>query len=128
MADTYDYDRAIQIVLDKIKKYGGEAILRRKGVADRFCLACIGDMSPNERRERLINPVDRLMLVAVKDPDGKELDPPPFHEQDSLVTLHPRTGVELETLRIVAPVVPFAPGFIPIYYELICRNCCHASV
>jgi hypothetical protein len=127
MSATYDYDRAIAICLRVIVKYGGVAILRRQGLADRRCYAGVADMTPAERRDRLIAPTDRLILVSVKDPDGADLNPAPYHEKDSIITLHPKTLVELETLRIVAPVVPFSPGFLPVYYECLVRNARHVS-
>lgn len=111
-----DYSRQRAIADEMIRKYGAPAILRRDS-GDRGCVAFIADYTPFERQGKLINQTDRKALVT---PIGLTIDPD--SEQDKLVTLDPITGVERETLRIIAPVGKLAPTDIVIYWELQVRR------
>lgn len=123
---SYDYDRGIRITQRIIAKYGRPAKLRR-GTGDRWCVAAVVDATPAEKRERLINPTDRICVIAVNNPSGEELTPAPFHDLDTLIPVHPVTGTELAGWKFVAPIVPFAPGFVTMYYEGIVRDARYAN-
>lgn len=112
-----DYARERAIADGMIRKYGSPAILRRENGGDRSCIAFISDYSPHERVGKLINQTDRKALVS---PLGLSIDPD--SEQDTLVTLDPATGAELETLRIISPVGKLTPGNVVVYWELQVRR------
>jgi hypothetical protein len=112
-----DYARERTIADAMIRRYGAPAILRRDNGGDRSCLAFISEYSPHERVGKLVNQTDRKALLS---PIDLSIDPD--SEQDTLVTLDPATGVELETLRIISPVGKLAPANIVIYWELQVRR------
>jgi hypothetical protein len=82
-----------------------------------MCVAFISDYSPHERMGKVINQTDRKALVS---PVGLTIVPD--SEQDRLVTLDPVTGLELETLRIIAPIGKMAPAGVVVYWELQLRR------
>lgn len=110
-----DYTRQRNVADGMIRKYGAPAILRRDD-GDRPCWVFISEYSPSEKRQ-LINPTDRKALLS---PVGLTLDPD--SEEDRLVALDATTGMEKETLKIIAPVGKLAPGGIVIYFELQIRR------
>jgi len=98
-----------------ISKYGARAILRRAS-GDRDCIAFVDSESPRPRDGQLRNPVDRSILVVA---DG--LSVPPDAEKDHLVLLDPVTAVEVESLRLIAPIGKFAPAGVVVYWEIQAR-------
>jgi hypothetical protein len=112
-----DYSRERAIANAMIAKYGSPAILRRENGGDRSCIAFISEYTPHERVGKLINQTDRKALLS---PVGLTLEPD--SEQDTLVTLDPASGAELETLRIVSPIGKLAPANIIVYWELQVRR------
>jgi hypothetical protein len=111
-----DYSAEVRIADRLISKYGAPAVLRRN-TGDRACVAFISEYSPHERIGKVINQTDRKALVS---PVG--LTAAPDSEQDRLVTLDPVTGLELETLRIIAPIGKMAPAGVVVYWELQIRR------
>ena len=109
------YTRHQNLARAKIEKYGVPALLRRS-TGDRPCVAFLSDKS-HTRTANLINQADRQALVS---PVGLTVDPD--SELDKLVTLDPRTGLENETLRIIAPINKLAPADIVIYWILQIRK------
>jgi hypothetical protein len=124
----FDY-RATQKKSDAmIKRHtggGGNALLRRVGAPDRRVSALVTAFSPMERIGRLVNPVDRKVIISALAPDGSVLSPPPDQEVDRLVMLKVPLGtppVESQTLRIVQPPGEVAPdGSTVVYYDLVVR-------
>lgn len=98
-----------------IEKYGSAAILRRAD-GDRECIAYI-ELYARSHQGELRNAPEGMALVAA---DG--LETPPDAEKDQLVLLDPDTGVEIENLRLIAPIGKFAPGGVVIYWELQTRR------
>jgi hypothetical protein len=109
------YTRQINLAHAVIQKYGISAILRRS-TGDRPCIVFLSHL-PRERQGNLINQTDRRALLS---PIGLTEDPD--SELDKLVTIDPETGLESETLRIIAPIGKLAPADIVIYWELQIRK------
>jgi hypothetical protein len=99
-----------------IKKYGQAAVLRRGNATDRPCTIAITNFSARDRAGQLVNLTDRIAYVSAKD-----LTTPPDFEQDRLITFVPGTTTISETLKIVAPAAPIAPGGIALMWELQVR-------
>jgi len=111
---TFAYT-ATQIKADAmIRKYGMTAVLRRVGSPDRQCTVFEDRFSPMERVGKMINPIDRKMLVSPLAPDGTQLTPAPDHEVDVLVTA-------TETLRLIEPAERLAPAGVVLYWTLAVR-------
>jgi hypothetical protein len=109
------YTRQINLAYALIGKYGISAILRRS-TGDRPCVVFLSHF-PREQSGNLINQTDRRALLS---PVGLTADPD--SELDKLVTIDPETGLESETLRIIAPIGKLAPADIVIYWELQVRR------
>ena len=78
----------------------GKAVLRRQGVPDRACVACVVEYSPRERQGMVINPEDRKAMVSALTPDKNLLTPDPDQEHDRLVVFN-KDGTEQPSYRIV---------------------------
>jgi hypothetical protein len=104
-----------------LRKYGMLAVLRRSSMPDRQCIVFEDRFTPMERVGKMINPVDRKMLMSPLAPDGTQLNPPPDQEEDWLVTLVPGTIIENEILRIIEPPERLAPGGVVLYWTLAVR-------
>jgi hypothetical protein len=109
------YTRQRNLAHALIGKYGISAILRRS-TGDRSCVIFLSHL-PRERQGNLVNQTDRRALLS---PIGLTVDPD--SELDKLVTIDPETGLESETLRIIAPIGKLAPADIIIYWELQVRR------
>ena len=80
----------------------GNAVLRRHGVGDRACVACVTQFTPREQQGASINPEARKARVSALAPDGLTvLDPPPDQELDVLIVFNP-DGTEQPPYRTVA--------------------------
>jgi hypothetical protein len=104
-----------------LKKYGMTAVLRRTGMLDRQCTVYEDRFTPMERIGKMINPVDRKMVMSPLAPNGKPLSPAPDQEEDWLVTFVPGTATENEILRIIEPPERLAPGGVVLYWTLAVR-------
>lgn len=112
-----------------IMRFGCIAVLRRVGlgspaVTDRQCWMMYQPITPGERLGKLINPVDRKVLLSALAPDGSVLVPPD-QEQDVLVTFvqpYVAPGTVDEFLRIVEPPGRLAPANIVVYWTLMVRG------
>lgn len=118
----FDYTRSRTTADRAIKKFGGRAILRRKGAADRFVSACEASFTAIERMGNLVDPQDVLFLISALDPDtGEPLTVPPDRENDILITLK-KDGTEDKRYNISKPPSELKPADIIIYWELSTRN------
>ncbi len=77
-------------------------VLRRAGLPDRPCVACVTQFSPQERRGGLVNPTEMKARVSALAPDLTLLSPEPSSELDRLVVFNP-DGTEQSPYRLVAP-------------------------
>lgn len=111
----YDWTSRRTTATRMISKYGCRAILRRS-TGDRNCIACMVEATPRPHQGELRNATERIVLVVA---DG--LTVPPDAEKDHLIWLDPVTGVELENLRLIAPIGKLAPAGIVVYWELQVR-------
>ncbi len=120
----HDYQRSRRVATGMIKKWGGLGAFRRIGEADRQCFIVVQDYSPMERLGKMIDPQDRLVLVAALAPDGSLIEIPPNRESDRLVTYVRDTDPpeDEEVLRFSAPPAPFAPGGVLTYWEIKVRR------
>ena len=118
---THDYNRSAKVATNMITKWGEVAALRRNGMADRPCIAFIREYNGVERVGRLVDPTDRMVLIAT----SPALDAtPPNRDLDRLVTyVQPPANPPVESgqLRITAPVVPFAPNGTTLYWKVAVR-------
>lgn len=105
------YLRARKIVDRQIRKWGARALLRRAS-GDRECWASEANLSAHERNA-MKNPAHRIYDIS-----AVGLDVPPSKEDSLVLFEQPEGTVELPPLRQVAPVAPFAPGGIVVYWEL----------
>src|SRR5579863_7656224 len=79
------------------------AVLRRTGVPDRPCVACITQFTPVERRGGLVNPEDMKARLSALAPDGvTPLSPDPSRELDRLIVFN-SDGTEQPAYRIAVP-------------------------
>lgn len=104
------------------------AVLRRVAVngafTDRQCLVMFQAWNPAERLGKLINPVDRKVVMSPLAPDGSVLVPPD-QEQDVLVIFQQPLAtppVVSEFLRIVEPPGQLQPAGVVIYWTLTARG------
>lgn len=111
-----------------IRRYGMIAVLRRVAASgsysDRQCWVMFQQWSPSERLGKLINPVDRKVVMSPLAPDGSTLVPPD-QEQDVLVTYvqpYVAPGVVNEFLRIVEPPGQLDPAGLVVYWTLTVRG------
>ena len=118
---TVNYNRFKTTANDMIAKWGMRAVLRRNGMADRWCDVVITNFSPVERTGQMRNPIDRKALVAVKD-----LDIAPDQEKDRLVTfvqpLDETSPVVDEVLKIVEPPGKISMAGETLLYRLAVRR------
>lgn len=105
----------------QIKKVEGSLAILRSSGGDRQCYVYLTDYSANEKRGELIQATDQLGLVAPFAPDDSVLAAPD-NESEVLVRLHPVTGAEIETLRIVAPPGKLDPAGVVLYWEIQLRR------
>src|SRR4051812_46512818 len=103
-----DYARSKTVADRQIRRWGQKAKLRRTS-GDRDCWALEVQISANERRA-LKNPTNHVFIISAID-----LDVAP-DKTDSLVWDN-GDGTE-RVFRQDAPVSPFSPGGIIIYYEI----------
>ncbi len=83
----FGIDRSRNIWDNLIKRYGDLAILRQKGLADRYVSYMPARFTAEERLGGISNPVDRKVLISSLSPvDGQPLTPEPS-ERDILITL-----------------------------------------
>jgi hypothetical protein len=118
---THDYTRSAAVATNMIYKWGEAASLRRNGMADRPCIAFIREYNAVERVGKVVDPTDRMVLVATSSALNAA---PPNRDLDRLVTyVQPPTNPPVESgqLRITAPVVPFAPNGTVLYWKLAVR-------
>jgi hypothetical protein len=118
---THDYSRSARVATGMINKWGEAAALRRNGAADRPCVAFIREWNAVERVGRVVDPTDRMVLIATSTALNAT---PPNRDLDRLVTYVQPPGnppVESGQLRITAPVVPFAPNGTVLYWKLAVR-------
>lgn len=118
---THDYNRSAKVATNMIIKWGETAALRRNGAADRPCVAFIREYNGVERVGRLVDPTDRMVLIATSPTLNAT---PPNRDLDRLVTYVQPLGnppVEYGQLRITAPVVPFAPNGTTLYWKVAVR-------
>jgi hypothetical protein len=104
-----------------IRKWGEAAALRRNGAADRPCVAYVREFNAVERIGRLVDPTDRMVLIATSAALNAT---PPNRDLDRLVTyVQPVSNppVEAAQLRFTAPVVPFAPAGTTLYWKIAAR-------
>jgi hypothetical protein len=104
-----DYARSRAVADRQIRRWGQKSLLRRAS-GDRDCWALEVQISANERRA-LKNPTNRVYIISAVD-----LTVPPDTKADSLVWDN-GDGTE-RVFRNDAPVAPFSPGGVIIYYEL----------
>lgn len=118
---TVNYDRFRETSNDMIRQWGMRAVLRRNGLADRWCYVVITNFSPMERTGSMRNPLDRKVLVSVEG-----LTVPPDQERDRLVTfvqpMDEASPVEDETLKIVEPPGRIDMAGSVVYYRLAVRK------
>lgn len=100
-----------------ITKYGSRALLRSTAGGDRACVVCEDNQMPRSQPGSLRNSPDRIYLIVA---DG--LNPPPDPEKEHLVLLDPETGLEVESVRMVAPMGRVAPGRYVLYWEAQVRQ------
>ena len=96
-------------------------MLRRNGAPDRPCIAFIREYNAVERVGRLVDPTDRMVLIATSVALNAT---PPNRDLDRLVTyVQPPTVPPTESaqLRFTAPVVPFAPAGTTLYWKIAAR-------
>lgn len=103
-----DYARAKTVADRQIHRWGQKAILRRS-TGDRECWALEVQISAHERHQ-LKNPTDRIFIISAVD-----LDVAP--SKDDALVWDNGDGTE-RVFRQDAPVAPFSPGGVIIYYEL----------
>ena len=107
------YLRARKVIDRRIRLRGMRALLRRTS-GDRECWVLEAQLTAAEKRA-LKNPTHHIFSVS---PIGVTVPP---SKEDSLVTfVQPESvpPVEDATYRQVAPVDPFQPGGIIIFWEL----------
>lgn len=92
-----------------------------RGASDRRCYVHLTDYNAQEHQGELIQDTDQLGLVSAFAPDGTVLAAP-NNETEVLVRLHPVTGAETETLRIVAPPGKLDPAGVVLYWEIQLRR------
>lgn len=120
---SFDYGRSRKTADRLIRKFGMEAILRRRASSptDRPCWVVIVDELPRDQAAQLANPTDRNVILSAVGMD----EMPPDNEQDELVTfLQPATvpPVEKEILPFTCPVKKIAPAGITVLYEFTVRR------
>lgn len=122
----YDYDIKRKRCDSMIRRAGFRGLLRNasdRTQADIPVSIVVKDFRPVERGGKMINPVERLVYVSALSPeDGTVNDLSSVREAYALVTLHPGTIEEDETLRIVSPIKAFKPGGVVLYWELLVRG------
>jgi len=129
----YDIGRSQQRWDIQIRKFGGPALLRQQGIADRPVSQMPSQFTAMERLGGISNPLDRKVLLSAIDPTtGGQLNLEPS-EKDALVTLvldgqgKPEIDasgnfVTRELLKIVAPPSPVGPiRDTPLYWKLQVR-------
>lgn len=128
----FSADRSRRVWDGLIEKYGDLALLRQRGLPDRYVSAVVANYTPMERLGGMSNPVDRKALISAISPDTNlPLDPEPS-EKDVLVTIQlnddgsPMLGaggipMEDERLRIVAPPGRIGPSRMTLYWKLQVR-------
>ena len=77
-------------------------VLRRTGLPDRLCVACVTQFTPQERRGGMVNPEDMKVRVSALTPDGVALTPEPDKELDRLIVFN-QDGTEQSPYRLVVP-------------------------
>ena len=118
-APSWNYAQTLREASAIIQMMGMQAVLRR-GIAgttqtDRWCKVFIRRWRSREMAQGLINPLSRFALVS------GDVQPPPDHEQDRLVTFLQPMGdvpVEDEILRIVARPEAIKPAGILVAWKL----------
>lgn len=103
-----------------IARYGSSTAKLRRGGSDRACTVVEIAYSPSERN-RLVNPIQRQVLVSALAPNGAVLLPPPDQQLDTLVMQNPNDNTE-EELQIMAPVGRLAPSPTVVFWDLRVRG------
>ncbi len=72
----------------------GKAVLRRAGIPDRACVACVTQFTPVERRGMVSNPEDMKARVSALAPDGVTLlSPEPDQNKGDVRVVFDKDGV-----------------------------------
>jgi hypothetical protein len=107
-----------------IRKYGAPAVLRRRldnpvAPGDRPCIAAEVEIKPEEKVGRMVNDVDRTVLIS-----ALGLDVAPNQYDDVLVTFVPNTNPpqEFEHLKPVKAPGKLSPAGVVVYWELVVRG------
>ena len=106
------WDRARATVDGRIRARGQRAVLRRDS-GDRECWVLEMQITANERRA-LKSPTARIFTIT---PIGLS-EPPVFKEDTLILFVQPAGTTERPPFRLVAPVEPFEPGGVVVYYEI----------
>lgn len=112
----FDYAGMLaNVVAPMMAQFGMQATLRRTGVGDRSCMACVTKYNPMDMATRLDNPTARIVLI---DPSyGGVPAMPPDWQYDQLVTYVQPGGTEVnEILPFKQPLELIAPAGIVLLY------------
>lgn len=111
---AFNYARIGDISDRIIRRFGMRGLLRRSD-GDRSCYLLRLDYAPNERSDVILS-TDWMALVAPRSVEAEI----PDNERDKLVILS-KTGVEIETLKIITEPGRLQPAHDVIYWELQVR-------
>jgi hypothetical protein len=124
----FNFARSQSVALNQIDRWGRDGVLRRNGRADVPVRACFVSFSPQERRGRVVDPLDRKALVPATDQNGNAvLEPDPDRDRliiwqvdQTMQTVMPLT--QDENLAIIEKPGRIDPAGTLLFWRLYVRR------